>query len=377
MGCTPAMRGVLTRQKPAWTEGFPGGVFMNVLGIETSCDETAAAVVRDGRHVLSNVVLSQVLKHRPYGGVVPEIACRSHVEALPGLLEDAVRQAGLAWNQLDATAVTRGPGLSTSLLVGLSAAKALAFRLGKPLLGVNHLESHLYSLLLGVPDEEPASLFPMIVLTVSGGHTCLVLQTTAGDYRLLGQSLDDAAGEALDKGANLLRLGYPGGPEIEKAAAGGNPHQVRFPRGETSRHGNHRAGALDPELCFSFSGLKTALLYHLKNHPAALRDGSLPHVAASYQEAVFDALLIRVQRALERFPSHALGCVGGVARNRRLRDKLAALAQKEHVRLLMAPFEYCTDNAAMVAALAGSDPARAMVTDADFDVQPNLSLTER
>ncbi len=347
---------------------------MNVLGIETSCDETSAAVVRDGRTVLSNVVFTQVARHRPYGGVVPEIASRCHVEEIAGIMRQAVQDAGLTWEQVDAVAVTYGPGLASSLLVGLSAAKALALRLGKPLLGVNHVEAHLYSLFLGPDAPSPDAIAPLIVLMVSGGHTGLVRVAKVGSYKLLGQTLDDAAGEALDKGANLLKLGYPGGPAIEKAAAGGDPAHVKFPRGLRRGAAGELAGDLDRDLCFSFSGLKTSLLYYLKDHPEVLVNGTLKDVAASYQEAVFDALLIRLRRAVERHRVSAVGCVGGVARNGRLREKLERMAGEYGLRLVLARPEFCTDNAAMIAALAGTPGGVVRTAADDLDVQPDLVL---
>jgi N6-L-threonylcarbamoyladenine synthase len=270
---------------------------------------------------------------------------------------------------VDAVAATYGPGLASSLLVGLSAAKALALRLGKPLLGVNHIEAHLYSLFLGPSAPVPKEVAPLIVLMVSGGHTCLIRMEAVGSYQLLGQTLDDAAGEALDKGSNLLHLGYPGGPAIEKAAAGGDPAFVKFPRGIQHRVAGALAGELERDLCFSFSGLKTSLLYYLKDHPETLENGRLKDVAASYQEAAFDTLLSRLQRAIERHPAVAIGCVGGVSRNRRLREKLERLSREHGVRLLLAQPEFCTDNAAMVAALAGA-PGSLVSTHANLDVQP-------
>ena len=347
---------------------------MNVLGIETSCDETSAAVVRDGRVVLSSIVFTQIAQHRPYGGVVPEIASRSHVEELSGIVRQAVEESKLEWGQIDAVAVTYGPGLASSLLVGLSAAKALALRLGKPLLGVNHVEAHLYSLFLGPDASPPETVAPMLVLMVSGGHTALVRFEKVGSYTLLGQTLDDAAGEALDKGSNLLKLGYPGGPAIEKAAAGGDPAYIQFPRGLSHQVAGELAGELDRDLCFSFSGLKTSLLYYLRDHSEALTNGRLKDVAASYQEAVFDALLLRLKRAMERHPAITMGCVGGVARNRRLREKMERLAKERHVRLVVARPEFCTDNAAMIAALAGASGSRIRTETDDLDVQPDLIL---
>ncbi len=347
---------------------------MNVLGMETSCDETAAAVVRDGREVLSNVVHTQIARHQPYGGVVPEIASRCHVEELAGIVRKAMEEAGVGWGQLDAVGATYGPGLASSLLIGLTAARAMAWRLGKPLLGVNHVEAHLYSLFLGPGVPTPEDVCPLLALMVSGGHTALIRMEGVGRYRLLGQTLDDAAGEALDKGANLLKLGYPGGPAIERAAEGGDLDFYRFPRGVTQPLPGESSGGLDRALCFSFSGLKTALLYYLKRNPDMLAGGRLKDVAASYQEAAFDTLLTRVEMALERERVTALGCVGGVARNRRLRAKLEETARRFGVRLLLAAPEFCTDNAAMVAAVAGSGSALVRRDGERLDVQPNLAL---
>ena len=343
---------------------------MNILGIETSCDETAASVVRGGYEVCSNVVYSQIARHQPFGGVVPEIASRCHVESLPGIIARAMSDAHIDWADLDGLAVTHGPGLATSLLVGLSAAKALALRLGKPLMGVNHLEAHLFSLFLNPELVDRDAVFPMLTLLVTGGHTCLFRIDGLGRYRLLGQTLDDAAGEALDKGASLLKLGYPGGPAIEKAAVGGHPDFCRFPRGLGNR------GHADPsrKYSFSFSGLKTALLYYLKDHPDTLGGAHFADVVASYQEAVMEALLTRVEKALKHERVRSFGCVGGVSKNLHLREKLGRLAGKHGIDIRLAPLEFCTDNAAMVAGLAGArrqwlSPVEAQALDATPDLQ--------
>ncbi len=346
---------------------------MLVLGIETSCDETAAAVVRDGREVLSHIVLSQIAKHRPYGGVVPEIASRAHMEALMPVLDDALRQAGAAWNDIDQLAVTHGPGLASSLLVGVTAARALAMRLDKPLAGINHLAGHLYSVFLDPTVAEPESICPMIVLLATGGHTLLVRVDSISSARVLGQTLDDAVGEALDKGATLMGLGYPGGPEVEKAAAGGDPERYPFPRGMQGGSGPV-AGGLPRDRCFSYSGLKTALLYLLRAHPEYLTNGELPHVAASYQEAAFDALLDRLERAVRAERVEHFACVGGVAKNRRLRAKLEDLAGQVNAQLHVAPMTYCTDNAAMIAGLAGALALGGFPPAPVDDVHPNLPL---
>ena len=345
---------------------------MIVLGLETSCDETAAAVVRSGRDVLAQIVFSQVALHRPYGGVVPEIASRNHVEKIMPVIEEARAHAQVDWDRIDRIAVTYGPGLASALMIGVAAAKSLALRLQRPLVAINHIEAHLYSAFLDPAAPDPALACPLLALIVSGGHTCLVRMSAPGVYRLIGQTLDDAAGEAFDKGANLLGLGYPGGPAIDRAAQTGNPHAVRFPRGLTRRPHHH-----DPErdlLCLSFSGLKTALLYHLRDNPLKPDDPRLSDLAASYQEAIVDSLVRRTDDALRDEPF--LAVVGGVSLNRQLRQQMATLAARRGVRLLLAPTAYCADNAAMIAGLAGS-PDFAKKTDPrpmDLDVDPSLEL---
>lgn len=342
-----------------------------VLGIETSCDETAAAVVRDGREVLSNVVYSQIALHQPYGGVVPEVASRSHVESLTGVIAEAVNQSGVGWEGIDQVAVTYGPGLATCLLVGLSAAKGLALRLGKPLCAVNHLDAHLFSAFLGKDAPRFAESCPLTALVVSGGHTCLLTVDAPGQLRLLGQTIDDAAGEAFDKGAKLLGLGYPGGPAIDKAAQGGNPRAVDFPRG-MHRRDKTRVGGLDAEYCFSFSGLKTALLYHLQKHPVQPGTPAFADVVASYQEAIVDALVSRCERATEyggRFVA-----AGGVALNSLLRARLVEMAARKNARLFLAPPRYCADNAAMIAGLAGLGLGITGPAAMEIDVNPNLEI---
>ena len=347
---------------------------MKILGIETSCDETATAVVRDGREVLSNVIHSQVALHAPYGGVVPEVASRSHLRELPALLDLALERAGLAgWRDVDAVAATYGPGLAGSLLVGLAAGKALAWRLDIPFFAVDHIEAHLYSPFLapGAPSMEEAS--PFIALVVSGGHTALFRVEAPGRYRLLGQTVDDAAGEAFDKAAALLDLGYPGGPAIDRLARDGRPDAIRFPRSRP-RAGRHWTHRLDPSLCFSFSGLKTALLYHLRLNGPPKTDAERADLAASFQEAVVDVLVDRCDRALRGETILAVG--GGVSLNSRLRRKLADLADRRGVRLLTAPPAYCADNAAMIAGLAGIGCALTGEEAMRTDIQPSLRIRE-
>jgi len=347
---------------------------MNILGIETSCDETSASVVRDGREVLSSIVYSQIAAHSPYGGVVPEIASRQHVEHLPGVLVEAVRGAGLEWAQLDALAVTYGPGLASSLLVGLAGAKGLALRLGLPLTGIHHMEAHLYSAFLGPQAPAWETVIPCLALIVSGGHTLLLRVEAPGRYRLLGHTVDDAAGEAFDKGATLLGLGYPGGPAIDRAArAGGRPDAVIFPRGFPRKLHARFTDDIDPGACFSFSGIKTALLYHLRKYPPD-RDGNpgVADLAASYQEAIVDTLVTRTLAALDR--RQTLIVAGGVSLNRRLRELLTAAAAARGFRLLLAEPAYCTDNAAMVAGLAAHKPPPSLSESLALDACPSIEF---
>jgi N6-L-threonylcarbamoyladenine synthase len=349
---------------------------MKILGIETSCDETAAAVVEDGRTVLSNAIYSQIAKHRPYGGVVPEIASRNHVAKLPGIIEEALGAAGETYDSIDALAVTYGPGLASSLLIGYSAAKTLAQRMGKPLIGVNHHEGHLHSVFMkeDAPAEEDA--FPMLGLMVSGGDSSLVLMRGTGEYEVLGSTIDDAAGEALDKAAAVLNLGYPGGPVMQKTAEGGNPDYIRFPRGLDSVDRGKWIYKYDRDLCFSFSGLKTSLLTHVKNLDHVPEGDELRDIAASYQEAVCDALTMRVERALERFQIKSFCCAGGVSLNKVLREKLTKLSEATGVPLLLCPPPLCTDNAAMIAGAAYEKVRLQKTGPEPDDVNPNLRLAD-
>lgn len=345
---------------------------MILLGIETSCDETAAAiVVSPGAEVRSNEVYSQIAAHQPFGGVVPELAARRHVEVLPDLTQRALDDAGVGWRDVEAIAVTSGPGLASALLVGVSAAKALALRLGVPLYPVNHLEGHVCSVFLGEDAPDPATACPMLVLLVTGGHTCLMAMHKVGAYRLLGQTLDDAAGEALDKGASMLGLPYPGGPSVEKAAQGGNPAAFPFPRGRVQGSSLRHLAGMEPALCFSYSGVKTSLLYRLRDLGAPPGPAQLADLAAGYQEAVFDALLQRVDAAMDRFAYASFACVGGVARNQCLRGKLQALSERRGVPLLLAQPRFCTDNAAMIAAVLALDsPTLRQDASLACDVRP-------
>ena len=326
-----------------------------ILGIETSCDETAAAVVEDGRRILSSVVSSQIELHAPYGGVVPEVASRAHVELVNPVVADALGEAGVELGDLDAVAATYGPGLAGALLVGVSAAKALALVTGLPYVQVNHLEAHLYAGWL----EDPELRAPLAVLLASGGHTLLVVIRGHGDYDVLGQTVDDAAGEAFDKVARHLGLGYPGGPAIDRVAATGDPDAIAFPR------------AMPGELDFSFSGLKTAVVTFMRRNP----DAPLADVAASFQEAVVDQLVSKLLAAADGNGAPTLVLAGGVAANSRLRERVAERARATGRRAFLPPPALCTDNAAMIAATAFWRLASDGPTPLTAGVAPTVGLT--
>lgn len=328
-----------------------------VLGIETSCDETAAALVMGGNDVVSSVVSSQVEIHADFGGVVPEIASRAHVEALNPVIARAIVEAGVDETRIDAVACTHGPGLIGALLVGVSAGKALALAWDVPFVGVNHLEAHLYSAFL----EDPTLEFPLVVLLVSGGHTMLVEMLDHGRYRLLGQTIDDAAGEAFDKVARFLDLGYPGGPAIDRAAMNGDPDAIRFPRALTD----------DPDnLDFSFSGLKTAVVNHVRKHP----DVASADVAASFQWAVVDVLVTKARRAAQRVGAKGIVLGGGVAANSLLREELLGACAGDGIRGFLPSRAMCTDNAAMIAAAGWHRLRTDGPTDLAGGAFPNLKL---
>jgi N6-L-threonylcarbamoyladenine synthase len=307
-----------------------------ILAIETSCDDTCAAVVTDDGRVLSNVVASQGLLHERYGGVVPEIASRRHLELVDAVLDDALERAGTDLDRIDRVAVTHGPGLIGALLVGLSAAKGLAAARGLPLTPVDHLQGHVLAPTLGDDPIGP----PFLCLVASGGHTFVARVEEPGSYTVLGTTLDDAAGEAFDKGARILGLGYPGGPQIQQAAAGGDPAAFGFPR------------SFPGDLDFSFSGLKTSLLYKARDLGDEEAERRLADLAASYQQAIVDALATRARQALERDGTGRLALGGGVAANEPLRARIAEECGRLGARLWVPPFDLCTDNAAMIAAAA-------------------------
>jgi len=334
----------------------PEPVGTRILGIETSCDETAAAIVEDGRRVHSSVVSSQVDLHARFGGVVPELASRAHVELITAVIAEALIEAGvLDVGELDAVAACHGPGLAGALLVGVSAAKALALATGLPYVQVNHLEAHLYAAWLEEPDLEP----PLAVLVVSGGHTMLVIMEGHGRYRVLGQTVDDAAGEAFDKVARFLGLGYPGGPAIDQLAVAADPDAVAFPR-----------AMLDGGYDFSFSGLKTAVVNHVRRNPAV----AVADIAASFQEAVVDVLVTKLTAAADEAGASTLVLGGGVAANSRLRTRLLDAAETTGRRVLLPPLALCTDNGAMIAATAWWRLRADGPTPLDAGADPGLRL---
>ncbi|MBW2460740.1 MAG: tRNA (adenosine(37)-N6)-threonylcarbamoyltransferase complex transferase subunit TsaD [Deltaproteobacteria bacterium] len=313
---------------------------MNVLGIESSCDETAAAVVRPDGEVISDVIASQIAEHAPYGGVVPELASRAHLRAILPVIEQAVAELPRGLDDVDAIAVTNGPGLVGALLVGLSAAKAIAWSRGLPIVGVNHLDGHLLAVHLRRGDDDPPPPpMPYVALLASGGHTALYEVRSEEDILLLGQTRDDAAGEAFDKAAKLLGLGYPGGPVIDRLASEGDGLAFDFPR-PMAKKGN---------IDFSFSGLKTAVAYHVKAHGVPEDDGALADVCASFQHAVVDSLVTKALAACEMTGVGHLVLTGGVAANSGLRQHARDAAAKVGVTVHVPPFASCTDNAAMIA----------------------------
>jgi N6-L-threonylcarbamoyladenine synthase len=342
-----------------------------ILAIETSCDETAAAVVEDGQCILSSVVASQVDLHAPYGGIFPEIASRAHVEAIVPVIEQAMQEAHLGFDDLDAVAVTHGPGLAGSLLVGVNVAKGLALGRKLSLVAVNHLEAHIYAHWLEVdsegaapvssdPDAEDGLMFPLLAVIVSGGHTELILMRDHGDYEYLGGTLDDAAGEAFDKVGRLLGLPYPGGPAIQEAANAGDPEVFRFPR-----------AWLDDSFNFSFSGLKTAVLRVVEGHGRLPQGHVLANLASSFQAAVVDVLSAKAARAAEEFGVTAILLSGGVSANQLLR---LTTAERASVPVYYPPLFLCTDNAAMVGACACRHLAAGRLAGWELDVVPGLRL---
>jgi N6-L-threonylcarbamoyladenine synthase len=333
---------------------------MNVLGIESSCDETAAAVVRDGREILSSVVQSQIDLHALYGGVVPELAGRAHIEAIVPVVDGALAQAGIRLDAVDGIAVTNTPGLIGALLVGVSMAKSLALATGKPLAGVDHIHGHIYAVKLAFPELE----YPFVSLVVSGGHTSLYHSWSETRHDLLGATTDDAAGEAFDKVAKILGLGFPGGPIIERLAKGHDPAKVAFAR-----------SLLEPDsLDFSFSGVKTSVLYHVRGQdgkkPRALGDAEVGDICAGFQEAVVDVLVEKTLRACAKTGAKRVAVGGGVACNGRLREKLAAAGKGLGIATYFPPGRFCTDNAAMIAGLGYHLLREGKGSDLTLDAEP-------
>ena len=335
-----------------------------ILGIETSCDETAASVVENGRVILSNPVASQIDLHSKYGGVFPEVASRQHILTIYPIIDQALQQAHLTLADIDAIAVTRGPGLPGSLVVGLNAAKGIALARGLPLIGVNHLEAHIYAAWMYAVNAEPTPepQFPLVILIVSGGHTELVLMTDHLQYKRLGATQDDAAGEAFDKVARLIGLPYPGGPAIQKASQDGNPLAYNFPRARLENSWN-----------FSFSGLKTAVLREV--HRLESRGGPLPvaDLSASFQAAVVDVLVSKTMQAAKEFNAKGIVLAGGVSSNRSLRQSFQLRTTGP---LFIPPLSLCTDNAAMVAGAGYYRFVRGQRDPLDLDASPNWPLSE-
>ena len=347
-----------------------------ILAIETSCDETAAAIIEDGAFIRSNIVASQIDIHRRYGGVFPEVASRQHILAISTVVQDALIQARTGWNEVDAVAVTYGPGLAGSLLVGVNTAKGIAMALDLPLVAINHLEGHIYSNWLDITEQEqdqpPLINFPALSLIVSGGHTELILIRDHGDYEILGRTIDDAAGEAFDKVARILNVGYPGGPAIEQAAKVGNPNIYNFPRAR-----------LGDSFDFSFSGLKTAVLRVVQKFSkvermhepdeADMQVSQMPvaDIAASFQMAVVDILVEKTKAAADAFDVAEILLAGGVSANTVLRNKMISSAGRP---VRMPPLKLCTDNAAMIGAAAHWRWQAGDLADWDCDVIPNLRV---
>ncbi len=331
---------------------------MIVLGIESSCDETSASIVKN-REMISNIVHSQEI-HSEYGGVVPEIASREHQKNIVFVVDRALEKANISINDIDGIAVTYGAGLKGALLVGLNFAKGLSIALGIPYIGVNHLEGHLYS---NIMDNDNIN-FPFISLIVSGGHTQIWKVDEIGKYTLLANTVDDAAGEAFDKGARLLGLSYPGGPEIQKASDGGNPDYIDFPRPSVK----------NSEFNFSFSGLKTSLLYKLQKLNKLDIENNLKNIASSYQEAIVDTLLDRIERVALKNNINQVSIAGGVAANKRFREKSKTLSENKNIDIYFPHLSLCTDNAGMIAMAGYSKLENNFNSDLSLEANPNLSL---
>lgn len=334
-----------------------------ILAIESSCDETAASVVKNGRQVLSNVISSQIALHTIYGGVVPEIASRKHIEKINQVIEQALADAKVTLDEIDAIGVTYGPGLVGALLVGVAEAKAIAYAAKKPLIGVHHIEGHVSANFIEHPDLEP----PFICLIVSGGHTHLVVVKDYGEFEILGRTRDDAAGEAFDKVARAIGLGYPGGPKIDKAAKEGNKHAIEFPRAKVG----------DSPYDFSFSGLKSAVLNYINHEKMMGEEINVPDIAASFQNAVVDSLVTRAIAGAKEYGYKKLALAGGVASNTALRAGMEEACRKEKIQLYYPSPILCTDNAAMIGSAAYYEYIKGTRSGWDLNAVPNLKLGER
>ncbi len=334
---------------------------VTILGLETSCDETSVAVIRNGK-LLSNIISSQIV-HEQYGGVVPELASRAHQKLIVPVVNEAMAKAEVRKEELSAVAVAVGPGLMGSLLVGVNFGKAFAYGLGIPFIAVNHMEAHIYSNFI----DDPVPQFPSMNLTVSGGHTQLVLLKDEFTYEIVGETKDDAAGEAFDKVAKMLNLGYPGGPQIDIYAKKGNPNAIKFPRPYATENDFH----------FSFSGIKTSVLYYLRDNK--LRDTEIPEqlladICASFQSSVVDVLVQKTIRAAQQYGVRDIAVAGGVSANSRLRDEMKKAAEKNGLQLFIPKFEYCTDNGAMIAEVGYRKYQRSIFSPINATAIANLEL---
>lgn len=334
-----------------------------ILAIESSCDETAASVVKNGRQVLSNIISSQIDLHTLYGGVVPEIASRKHIEKINQVIEAALEEAGVTLEEITAIGVTYGPGLVGALLVGVAEAKAIAYAQNKPLVGVHHIEGHVSANFIEHPDLEP----PFVCLIVSGGHTHLVIVKDYGEFEIIGRTRDDAAGEAFDKVARAVGLGYPGGPKIDKTAKEGNKHAIEFPRAKVE------GSPYD----FSFSGLKSSVLNYINQAHMKNDEIYVPDLAASFQNAVVEALVSRAVMAAKEYGYKKLAIAGGVASNQALRESMKQACEKEKLQLYYPSPVFCTDNAAMIGAAAYYEYINGTRHGWDLNAVPNLKLGER
>ena len=336
---------------------------MNILAIESSCDETAAAVVQDGRKVLSNIISSQIEIHKLYGGVVPEIASRKHIEKVIQVVDEALKEASLTMDEIDAVAVTYGPGLVGVLLVGVSAAKSIAFAHNKPLIGVHHIEGHISANYIENEELEP----PFLCLVVSGGHTNLVIVKDYGEYEVLGKTRDDAAGEAFDKVARAIGLGYPGGPKIQKISEEGNKDAIAFPRAKVA----------DNPFDFSFSGLKSSVLNYINSCEMKGEEINKADIAASFQEAVVDVLVSHTIEGAKQLGFKKIAMAGGVASNTVLREEMKEACERRGFKFYHPSPILCTDNAAMIGAAAYYDYKKGLISDLTLNAVPNLKLGQK